>query len=110
MNKNLTALSIFCLAVSIVIGSWLISNSLKVSRQAVKIQTSSHLRTTLLTESELASYLGLSLYEVKELGPVSVSTGDTQSVLPYLKIGDKVYFPKVGVDKWLSNNVGSILP
>lgn len=93
MKNNLTALSIFCLAVSIVIGSWMLSR--QSSPQPV-----------LLTHSELASYLGVSLLEAEQLGPADEGPGSLTSVLPYLRIGNNVYFPKAAVDKWLENNKG----
>ncbi|HJV16812.1 MAG TPA: helix-turn-helix domain-containing protein [Bacillales bacterium] len=97
MKNYLTALSIFCLALSIVIGSWLISNRINVNQPSSQ--------SVLLTQSELASYLGLSIEEVNKLGPTKEEEGSFTSVLPYLKIGNKVYFSKVAVDKWLTNNV-----
>ncbi|NRD76605.1 helix-turn-helix domain-containing protein [Bacillus sp. BRMEA1] len=99
MKNNLTALSIFCLALSIVIGSWLISNRINVNQQSPS-------QSILLTQSELASYLGLSIEEVTKLGPTKEEDGSYTSVLPYLKIGNKVYFSKSAVDKWLTNNEG----
>lgn len=97
MKNNLIALSIFCLALSIVIGSWLISNRINVNQQPSS-------QSVLLTESELASYLGLSNEEVKKLGPTKEEDGAYSTVLPYLKIGNKVYFSKTAIDKWLTNN------
>lgn len=97
MKNNLIALSIFCLALSIGIGSWLISNRINVNQQPSS-------QSVLLTESELASYLGLSNEEVKKLGPTKEEDGAYSKVLPYLQIGNKVYFSKTAIDKWLTNN------
>ena len=106
MKTNLNAISIFCLAIGIVIGSWLISNSLSANMLSVPNQTSSQSTNKLFTESELATYLGLSLDEVKKLGPISDTSGEITSVLPYLKIGNNVYYSRAAVDKWLINNQG----
>ncbi|MEH7097990.1 helix-turn-helix domain-containing protein [Neobacillus vireti] len=106
MKHNLNALSIFCLAISIVIGSYLISNSLSKNSLSVPTQTSSQSTNKLFTEPELASYLGLSLDEVKKLGPISDSQGGIEGVLPYLIVGGKVYYSKAAIDKWLLNNQG----
>jgi hypothetical protein len=100
MKNNLVALSIFCLAVSIIIGSWLISNGLSNKKELKTTQTT---QNQLLTQSELAEYLGLSIEEVRKLGPVQYGH-DIQSMLPYIKIGDTIYFSKEAVDKWLRNN------
>ena len=106
LKNNLNALSIICLAISIVIGSWLISNSLSKNRLSVRTQPESQSTNKLFTESELATYLGLSLDEVKKLGPISNPQGGFEGVLPYLVIGNKVYYSKAAVDKWLINNQG----
>lgn len=99
MKNNLIALSIICLALSIVIGSWLISDKININKQPSS-------QSVLLTESELASYLGLTIEEVKKLGPTMEESGTYTSALPYLKIGNKVYFSKTAVDNWLTNNAG----
>lgn len=76
MKNNLVALSIFCLAVSIVVGSWLISCS-PSNKKDFKIAITSQnkiAQTTqnhLLTQSDLAEYLGSRIEEVGLLGPVS---------------------------------------
>ena len=102
MKNNLTSLSIFCLAISIVIGSWLISDSLK-SKTTNQFQ-SSKTYNVLLTQKELASYLGISENDAKKLGPVKDEyTGDTTSVFPFIKLGNKIYYSKLNVDKVLTN-------
>lgn len=99
---NLTAVAIFCLAVSIVVGSWLISSSLVASAahegQAANLQTKQ-----LLTERQLAKYLGISFAQAVQIGPLPDANGNTQSVLPYIQIGKSIYFPRTAVDEWLQN-------
>ena len=111
MKNNLTSLSIFCLAISIVIGSWLISDSLKLktTNQIQSSKTTNQFQSSktynaLLTQKELASYLGISENDAKKLGPVKDEyTGDTTSVFPYIKLGNKIYYSKLNVDKVLTN-------
>lgn len=97
MKNNLVALSIFCLAVCFVIGSWLIANGLK---NEVKI-TNQQTQQQLLTQPELADYLGLSVEEIQKLGPVFAGEGVTTSEIPYIKIRNKFYYSKIAIDKWL---------
>lgn len=110
MKNNFVAMSIFSLAVSIVIGSWLISNGLNSqnfskpnpsSQNADKVVQEEEKK--LLTQEELASYLGLSVEESKRLGPVG-GTGSKTSVLPFIQIGEKVYYSKDAIDKWLEQD------
>jgi hypothetical protein len=104
MKNNLTAFSIFSLAVSIVIGSWLISNGM-IPQSVEHTQEENTLNENekkLLTQKELATYLGISIEEVIKLGPVGAGNGYTTSELPYIKIDKKIYFSKDAIDKWLT--------
>lgn len=102
MKGNLTAFSIFTLAIAIVIGSWLVSNGLKAEEpykeesDAWKIQ-----EKELLTQFELAEYLGITAEEVQMLLPLEVE-GSITSSIPFIKIGNVYYFPIKGIDKWLT--------
>lgn len=102
MKNNVIALSIFCLAVCFVIGSWLIANGLK---NEGKISTNQQTQHQLLTQAEVADYFGLSVEEVQKLSPAYA--GVTTSVIPYIKIGNKFYYSKSAIDKWLQSQ-GSI--
>ena len=103
MKNNLISISIFSLAISIVIGSWLVANANKNVYPSQTFQEENDVKEEvkkLLTQEELASYLGLSVEESKKLGPVGGPPTST-SVLPYIKIVDKVYYSKDAIDKWL---------
>jgi hypothetical protein len=56
----------------------------------------------LLTREELSIYLGISEEEVGKLAPMP-SESYSGIVLPYIKIGNNVYFSKKAIDKWLLN-------
>lgn len=99
MKNNIVAISIFCLGVCIVIGSWMISNGLSVKPNIYTKQAVNH---QLLTQSELIRYLGLSKEEVQKLTELPDADGYT-SELPHIKIGTKLYYPKAAIDKWLLN-------
>ncbi|WP_318614624.1 helix-turn-helix domain-containing protein [Sporosarcina sp. YIM B06819] len=107
MKSNVIALSIFSLALAIVLGSWLIAEGLRenaVSGKEIVITTTptkETIQAQIFTITELASYLGLSEADVEKLGPASVGDGITTSILPYLRIDDTVYYPKEAVDRWL---------
>lgn len=62
MKNNLIAMSIFSLAIAIVIGSWLISNGLNNS--AVHTEAEEVQQEQFLTQSELGEYLGLTEEEI----------------------------------------------
>ncbi|WP_232700083.1 helix-turn-helix domain-containing protein [Brevibacillus daliensis] len=100
MKNNLVALSIFCFAVCFVIGSWLISDGLREKQTNPIKQTSQH---QLLTQSELADYLGISIEEVQKLNRFDNGTNSYRSLLPHIKIENAVYYPKVAIDKWIQN-------
>ncbi len=103
MKNNLVSLSIFSLAASIVISGWLISqgfNNVEEKNQTQQ-KTNEIAQNQLLTSLELADYLGLSIEEIQKLGPISAGEGQLRSELPYMKIGNKYYFSKVAIDKWL---------
>lgn len=53
----------------------------------------------LLSESELASYLGVYDDELNKL----ITKDDT---VPFIKIEDVVYYPKMAIDEWLLTGEG----
>ncbi|MFS1518685.1 helix-turn-helix domain-containing protein [Bacillus sp. SCS-151] len=122
MKDNVLAISLFSLAICVVIGSLFISNGLKESSrlladhlQTIDLQstiqltenktnstepsTDSSSENQLLTPEQFGDYLGISEDQVNLFLPDS--NGD--SPIPYVKIGSRVYFPKTAVDKWLVN-------
>lgn len=107
MKNNIIALSIFSLALAIVLGSWLIAGGLSenaIHKKELLVSTTPTneiVQPQMFTKAELASYLGLSEEEIEMLGPVPTGPNTTTSVLPYLKIGKTVYYPKEAVDRWL---------
>ncbi|MFF2878247.1 helix-turn-helix domain-containing protein [Gottfriedia sp. NPDC057991] len=100
MKNNLVALSIFFLGLCIVIGSWVISSGLGVKANVSRIQSVQ--QHQLLTQSELVNYLGISKEAIQKLTELPDDV-DTTSGLPYIKIGEKFYYPKSAIDKWLLN-------
>ncbi|MCK6256309.1 helix-turn-helix domain-containing protein [Fictibacillus sp. KIGAM418] len=108
MKNYSVALSIICLAIGITAGSWFISDALS-SPKAIHTTTGETAQKQLLTQSELAGYLGLTAEEVKKLGPQLDSGDDLESELPFIKVGSTVYFPKKGVDKWLRETQSMII-
>jgi hypothetical protein len=112
MKNNLLALSIFCLGVFFVVGCWIISNGLNNKVNAPATQTTKSLQITqkqLLTQSDLADYLGLSLKEVLKLGPTPNGPGSFTTEIPYIQIENTIYYSKTAVDKWLLNNEMTIV-
>ena len=91
-------ISIFCLAISIVLGSWLILRGL--SEQGTEFQTN----RCLVSEQEIADYIGLSTSEVEKL--MSVKGREISNGIPYLKIDNKIYFNKKAVNEWVENIKG----
>ena len=77
MKNNVLALSIFALAVSIVVSGWLISNSLANEPKELDVYPQ------LLTQEQAADYLGLTISELTKLGPISAGAGWTTSDIPY---------------------------
>lgn len=107
MKNNLVALSIFCFAVCFVIGSLLISNSLSnKSTQPIK-QT---VQPQLLTQSEIADYLGISIIEVQKLTEIPDGQNSYISEIPHIKIENTVYYPKKAIDRWLLNVELTVVP
>jgi hypothetical protein len=94
---------------------WSLSDK-KLSRSNLQVELADNFanqqqKTTypeLLTREELSTYLGISEEEVGKLSPIT-SEGYSGIVLPYVKIGNNVYFPKKAIDKWLLNTEASIV-
>lgn len=105
MKNSANALSIVFLGVCLIIGCWLISNSFDKNNVEVP---SSNRQNQLLTRSELAQYLGISETAVDKLGPQSIGA-TTTSQIPYVKIGNTIYFPLKAIDSWLTKTEAVIV-
>jgi hypothetical protein len=111
MKNNILALSIFSLALSIVIGSWLIAQGIIENGSSVTEGLQTMMPTVdllavqpqLFTQSELSVYLGLTEDEIEKLGPSQTGSTNGESMLPYLQVGDTLYYPKEAIDKWLQS-------
>ncbi|CAH1221551.1 hypothetical protein PAECIP111891_05230 [Paenibacillus allorhizoplanae] len=108
MKNYACALAIVFLGLCIIVGCYLCSISFKnkVITPTVITPTSNH---QLLNRSELAHYLGISEIEVDKLGPQNIGAGQTQSLIPYVKIGNKIYYSVTAIDKWLESANGVIV-
>lgn len=105
MKNNLIALSIVSLGICILIGSWLIADGLKEVNKPIPATTIEQVdfsKAQLMTTKEVADYLGIDQEEMVKLGPVG-GEGYSSSILPYVKIGNKVYYSKFAIDMWLQN-------
>ena len=105
MKSNIVALAIVSLGICFVIGSWLIADGLHAlnetnTKQIVEQKDFSQ-QPQFMTTKELAEYLGIPQEEVYKLGPSVGGDYVTTSILPFVKIGNKVYFSKIAIDEWL---------
>lgn len=97
MKNNFLALSIIVLAVSVVIGGWLISEGL--SNEGTQPKT----HNQLLTQEELSDYLGISVEKIQMLGFESEGEGVNVYNIPVIIIRDEYLYPKSAIDAWLKN-------
>lgn len=88
------AIAIFSLAISFVIGSWLIATSLRE-------QPKEPVQHQLLSQEEAADYLGIHVGEVLKLTEIPDGSNSYISEIPHVKVGKKVYYPKQAMDRWL---------
>lgn len=105
MNNNFIALSIVSLGICILIGSWLIADGLRTVNESIPTITNEQANFSekqLMTTNDVADYLGIDREEMYKLGPVG-GEGYSSSVLPYVKIGNKVYYSKLAIDMWLQH-------
>lgn len=111
MKNNFVAISICWFAVCFVIGSWLISNGL--SNQTLKLSNKSEklpFQHQLLSESEVANYLGISMDEVQKLTKIPDGENSYRSEIPHIEIENKTYYSKNAIDKWLLNVELTVVP
>jgi excisionase family DNA binding protein len=90
------ALSIFCLAISIVIGSLFISKGLSSQHKSSNVTISTSHK--LLTLQQVSSYLGISQNEVLKF--ITTKDHEIDNEIPHIKIGNKYYFNKQAVNNW----------
>ncbi|WP_394190862.1 helix-turn-helix domain-containing protein [Paenisporosarcina quisquiliarum] len=105
MKNNFIAISIVSLGICILIGSWLIADGLSEVNKPLPITTieqADFSKAHLMTTKEVANYLGIDQEEMVKLGPVG-GEGYSSSILPYVKIGNKVYYSRLAIDMWLQN-------
>jgi hypothetical protein len=110
MKKHALACAVFCLAISVLGGSWLVSAAIRTKATYHLPNPTTAQPPRLLTQTELAAYLGISEEEARQFGPMEDGEGNTTSTLPYVKIGSTVYFYPKAVDKWLLLNEVTYLP
>lgn len=107
MKNNLIACSIFCLAICIVLSSWLLSTSLRYESPKPTSQTIQH---QLFTQQEVAVYLGISMVEVQKITEIPNGQNSYTSEIPHIKIDNNVYYPKKAIDRWLQNIELTVVP
>jgi len=119
VKNNLVALSIFCFAICFVIGSWLISRGLENGSwhifsglQSIELinGTVETVEQPLLTQSDVAGYLGLTIEEVQKLTKIPDGNNSYTTEIPYIEIEGIVYYPKKGIDEWLQNTNIIVVP
>lgn len=104
-NKNLISVSIIILAVSIIIGSIWIGNSLE---KAVGSQEpiSTSIDSKVLTLSQVAEYLNMTEEEVNgiiktETKKLEETHSFSGKMFPYFTINNKQFFYQDEIDEWL---------
>ena len=106
MKHNLLAASIVILGICIALGNWFIANGLKeqalVDRQLQHELQLQAVEKQLLSEAEVAEYLGLSIQEIQRLTKIETGPGSYTHIMPFIEIDTIVYYPKKAVDEWLS--------
>lgn len=108
MKNYATALSLLCLAFSIVVGSWLISGK-QENKEVQAAAENQEPQDQLLTREEVVAYLGISLEELDKMSYRVDEVGDIESELPFIKIGKMIYYPKKAVDRWLRDIDATII-
>ena len=104
-NKKILPISIIILAVSIIFGSIWIGHSLE---KVIKVQASQE--KVLLTETESADYLNISVDEFRsillkeKLTKEELGAYDPSQFISYTEIGEKTLFSKNGLNEWTGNN------
>ncbi|MFS1515754.1 hypothetical protein V1503_04410 [Bacillus sp. SCS-151] len=80
--------------------NWGISNQISdLPERLIASNSISSTQKQLLHSDELGEYLGIRDSQVNLLLP----DFNNDSPLPYVKLGNEYYFPKSGIDKWLTD-------
>ncbi|MDD2495880.1 MAG: helix-turn-helix domain-containing protein [Tissierellia bacterium] len=99
LKNNILTISIFCLSISIIIGSVIIAKSLN-NNQNNNSEVDSR-NTAIFSENmdinSAAAYLGISSSDLQKI----INTEGIQ--FPYLKVGSDFIINKYALDKWLEN-------
>ncbi|MGL5617360.1 MAG: hypothetical protein ACRDD2_14245 [Sarcina sp.] len=103
-NKKVLPISIIILSLSIILGSFIITNSIKKSTNSPI--TNNTIEKTVFNLSEVANYMNISEKDVegiiyserKILNQTSTFSG---TMFPYFIINEKKYFYKDEIDNWL---------
>ncbi len=106
MKNNLLATSIIILGVCIALGCWFIAGGMKeqalVERQMQQELQQQAVEKQLLSEAEVAEYLGLSVQAIQRLTKIETGPGSYTHIMPFIEIDTIVYYPKKAVDEWLT--------
>ncbi|MGE8082125.1 hypothetical protein [Peribacillus loiseleuriae] len=105
MKLNLTTISIFILAISVIAGALIISNSTSKEHNSEIFPSTQKgegfLQKQLLNKEEASEYLGISVEEFDELDKIQFATFG-QSI-PYLETNSTKYYTIQSIEKWLAD-------
>ena len=105
MKGNLTALSIFSLAISFLVSTVIISNSInrEISLNILSSDQKSEeaVYKPLLNKEEISEYLGISVEEFDELDQMQVTIFGQG--IPYVETNNTRYYTIPSVEKWLAD-------
>ena len=105
MRGNLTALSIFSLAISFLVSTVIISNSIngEISLNILSSDQKSEeaVYKPLLNKEEISEYLGISVEEFDELDQIQITV--LGQGIPYVETNNTRYYTIPSVEKWLAD-------
>ena len=105
MKGNLTALSIFSLAISFLVSTVIISNSInrEISLNILSSDQKSEeaVYKPLLNKEEISEYLGISVEEFNELDQIQLTV--LGQGIPYVETNNTRYYTIPSVEKWLAD-------
>ncbi|MFS1519487.1 hypothetical protein V1503_23970 [Bacillus sp. SCS-151] len=107
MKINFTGISIIILAISILVSSLFISNSLSDMAKSNSVSSvnsvseNSKIEMRLYSKSEIAEYMGITISEFDGIDLNQVLLG---SGIPFIRTDDDNYYTILGIQEWLSNN------
>lgn len=92
-------------------GSWLISRGLEnggwhifsgLQNNSIELINQTP-EKQLLTQAEVADYLGITIEEVQKLTKIPDGDNSYTTEIPFIEIESIVYYPKKAIDEWLQN-------